>query len=283
MASRRMISASIFEDEFFGELSMFERLLWIGLFSACADDQGRFSANPAVIRSKIFPYDDVKLSDITRGIEHFSEAGKLHQYEAEGKNLCQFITWWTYQTPAWAMPSKMPAPKGWQDRAKYHKTPEKVITLNWDKAGGFSNELPSEPDEQQPNVLHSGLSRGIDELRRDKDDGEEDEEISRDTTTTIENEEKLSEVVQSYQENIGVISPVIADLLKIATEQYPPGWIPDAIDEAVKNNVRKWSYIDAILKNWETNGRNGVKKKKQPKERAGSDYISGQYAHLIEH
>jgi DnaD/phage-associated family protein len=115
--------------------------------------------------------------------------------------------------------------------------------------------------------------------RTDTENREEPEPEPEPTTTTVI-EEEFPNVVNSYQENIGVISHTIADLLKSATEHYPPGWIPDAIDEAVKNNVRKWSYIDAILKNWETNGRNGKgRKKKQEKDK---DYL-GSFSEFIQH
>jgi DnaD/phage-associated family protein len=121
----------------------------------------------------------------------------------------------------------------------------------------------------------------------DKNREEPEEEPEEEPITTTVIEEELPNVINSYQENIGVITHTIAELLKSATEHYPPGWIPDAIDEAVKNNVRKWSYIDAILKNWETNGRNGKGKKKQDNDRTTDTFKekmkNSKYAHLIEH
>jgi DNA replication protein len=58
-----------------------------------------------------------------------------------------------------------------------------------------------------------------------------------------------------YEQNIGLLSPLIADELKDAAEQYPPEWIEAAFREAVQQNKRKWSYISAILRRWETEGR----------------------------
>ncbi len=58
-----------------------------------------------------------------------------------------------------------------------------------------------------------------------------------------------------YEQNIGLLSPLIADELKDAAEQYPPDWIEAAFREAVQQNKRKWSYISAILRRWETEGR----------------------------
>ena len=58
-----------------------------------------------------------------------------------------------------------------------------------------------------------------------------------------------------YEQNIGLLSPLIADQLRDAAEQYPQEWIEAAFREAVQHNKRKWSYISAILRRWETEGR----------------------------
>lgn len=58
-----------------------------------------------------------------------------------------------------------------------------------------------------------------------------------------------------YEQNIGLLSPLIADQLKDAAEQYPPEWIEAAFREALLHNKRKWSYISAILRHWEAEGR----------------------------
>jgi DNA replication protein len=58
-----------------------------------------------------------------------------------------------------------------------------------------------------------------------------------------------------YEQNIGLLSPLIADELKDAADRYPAEWIEAAFREAVQYNKRKWSYIRAILRRWETEGR----------------------------
>jgi DNA replication protein len=58
-----------------------------------------------------------------------------------------------------------------------------------------------------------------------------------------------------YEQNIGLLAPMIADELKDAADQYPQDWIEAAFREAVQQNKRKWSYIRAILRRWETEGR----------------------------
>jgi DNA replication protein len=58
-----------------------------------------------------------------------------------------------------------------------------------------------------------------------------------------------------YEQNIGLLSPLLADELKDAAEQYPVEWIEAAFREAVQHNKRNWSYIRAILRRWGTEGR----------------------------
>ncbi len=65
------------------------------------------------------------------------------------------------------------------------------------------------------------------------------------------------DVYKLYENNIGLITPMIAEQLKAAGDEYPLEWIEDAIRIAVENNVRRWSYISRILASWNERGRNG--------------------------
>jgi hypothetical protein len=47
---------------------------------------------------------------------------------------------------------------------------------------------------------------------------------------------------------------MVADALKAAETEYPPGWIAAAFEEAVKANARNLKYIEAILKRWKVEG-----------------------------
>jgi len=57
-----------------------------------------------------------------------------------------------------------------------------------------------------------------------------------------------------YENNIGLISAMMADQLKDAEAEYPHDWFAPAIQEAVNNNARSWSYVKAILKRWKRDG-----------------------------
>ena len=62
-------------------------------------------------------------------------------------------------------------------------------------------------------------------------------------------------VFRLYEENIGPLTPLIADALKDAEADYSPPWIADAIELAVEHNKRSWKYCEAILKRWKEEGR----------------------------
>lgn len=62
---------------------------------------------------------------------------------------------------------------------------------------------------------------------------------------------------QLYEQNIGPLTPLIADQISKAVEDYPGDWIEDAIGEAVNYNRRSWRYVLRILENWQAMGRRG--------------------------
>ena len=58
-----------------------------------------------------------------------------------------------------------------------------------------------------------------------------------------------------YEQNIGTITPMMAEILKEDEEAYPEGWIEEAIRIAVTRNARNWKYVQAILERWQKEGR----------------------------
>jgi DNA replication protein len=91
---------------------------------------------------------------------------------------------------------------------------------------------------------------------------------------------KRSNIFELYEANIGLLSPILADELKDAEATYPRQWIEDAFKIAVENNVRKWSYIRAILERMATAGRDDDKK-----QQADSKpwYTDEEFKNLIQH
>lgn len=83
----------------------------------------------------------------------------------------------------------------------------------------------------------------------------------------------FNKIVQAFEHNgFGTINITTKDMLISLTEQYTSKWVLDAIMEAVKNNVRKLSYVEAILKRWQAEGKSTAKPKdKAPSNWRGSD------------
>lgn len=71
-----------------------------------------------------------------------------------------------------------------------------------------------------------------------------------------------------YEQNIGPLTPIVADELRDAEQTYPPRWIEEAIQKAAENNVRKWRYILSILERWRQEGKqDGIGRRDSQKER----------------
>lgn len=88
-------------------------------------------------------------------------------------------------------------------------------------------------------------------------------------------------VFRLYEENIGPLTPMIADALKDAEETYHAEWIVEAIELAVKNNKRNWKYCEAILKRWKDEGRHG--QTNQRDARQGSErYTKSEFAEYLD-
>ena len=58
-----------------------------------------------------------------------------------------------------------------------------------------------------------------------------------------------------YEDNIGPLTPLLAEELKEAESTYPWTWIEEAFREAVSLNRRSWRYIARILQRWEREGK----------------------------
>jgi DnaD/phage-associated family protein len=89
-------------------------------------------------------------------------------------------------------------------------------------------------------------------------------------------------VFRLYEQNIGPLTPMIAETLRDAEATYPSTWIEDAMRIAVENNVRKWRYVEAILEDWHARGRD-EREDLRDTEKARRRYVEGKFADFIEH
>lgn len=80
----------------------------------------------------------------------------------------------------------------------------------------------------------------------------------------------------AYEQNIGMLTPVIADAITEAIGEYPDLWIVKAIGIAAENNARSWRYVEKVLENWKAHGINDKVKDNDPDK-----YVKGKYGHMV--
>ena len=92
-------------------------------------------------------------------------------------------------------------------------------------------------------------------------------------------------IFRLYEQNVGILTPLIADQLRDAENTYPPTWVEEAFREAVAQNRRSWRYIQKILERWANEGRTDGTARRDPPGAAEqpASYWTGRYGHLIRH
>jgi len=112
------------------------------------------------------------------------------------------------------------------------------------------------------------------------------QELSERTNIQAENKEKppdLKNIYSLYEQNIGIITPIVAEELRRAEEEYPGEWIADAFKEAVDLNKRNWRYISRILETWSTKGKDYGKNGRHIKKTEGTEkFFRGKYGHMVQ-
>jgi len=140
------------------------------------------------------------------------------------------------------------------------------ITLDKDGKGEDMYFLNTESDKQVIAKIQSG------ELHLPG--------LKAERQTYIDTEEP-PDIYTLYEQNIGMLTPMIAEELREAESLYPETWIRDAIKEAVNQSKRKWSYIAAILERWATEGKGNGTYRRDFKKTDPDKYIKGKYGHMV--
>lgn len=84
---------------------------------------------------------------------------------------------------------------------------------------------------------------------------------------------KRPNVFDLYEQEIGMITPVVADELKAAETEYPKEWIETAVREAALSGRRSWPYVRAILQRWNKEGKSDGEFGRHTKARDPRRYI----------
>ncbi len=251
MPRRRMIDPDFWNDSRVKRLSPTERLLFIGMISY-ADDEGRLLADPAFLRSKVFPYDDFSLEDIISMRDHILETNpNVQLYQNAGEDYLFFRKWPRYQKPSHPQPSKLPQPPEIQesDQEPLQETVQEPI---------------QEQDQPQVGTIPSQVSLG--KVRLGKDRG-----VQEDFTEFLNNEKDLTDFLATTLENYMPRGPTwmvevlqrlwvqaLGDRMKgpaldvtlTAVREHPPPVLATAYARAVKYKGGKYDtakYLKKIL------------------------------------
>ncbi len=84
-----------------------------------------------------------------------------------------------------------------------------------------------------------------------------------------------------YEQNIGLVTPLLVEELREVEERYPYTWVEDAIREAVRANIRSWRYIRKVLERWAAHGRHDAQAQSE-RPIDVEKYFQGPYGHLFQ-
>ena len=105
-----------------------------------------------------------------------------------------------------------------------------------------------------------------------------DWEMSRKDQTRIKLKQEPPNIFRLYEENIGPITPMFADALRNAEEEFSTAMVSRAIRIAAFENKRKLSYIQGVLRNMKD--KDG-KEYKKDSEKDFRRYGKGKYGEII--
>jgi DNA replication protein len=93
-----------------------------------------------------------------------------------------------------------------------------------------------------------------------------------------------STIYELYEQNVGLLTPLLAEELREAEQTYPAAWIEDAFREAVAQNKRNWRYVRRILESWESRGRgtSGTDWRRPGPSEDPRAYLEGRYGRLVQ-
>ncbi len=264
MAKSRAISSRIRKSETFAKFTYRQRDLWQGIIEV-ADDQGRLPGQAAFIRSEVWPYDDISIKDVEADLVAIAQAGNIVIYQDGGSKYLQIVNWWMYQTIEWAGKSDFPAPDGWTDRERYHGKGNQIVTLNWDKPGGFiiGSALPRPLPSALPSPLDCNGIKG-------EGEGEGEDEVATPPTT----DEPLFQgnpLSRAFEQASGIVAHSPEKWMTAINAMAGKGATPEDVETTVKELRQKeytiigpWSITNAIVNTIgkRRSGNNG--KKPQP-------------------
>lgn len=252
MANKRMFSIDVTETDSFLEMPLTAQALYFHL-GMRGDDDG-FVSNPRSI---------MRVAGCSEGdLAILAEAGYIISF----RSGVIVISDWKVNNN---LRNDRYKPTTFQsERSMLSETANKRYILNGVPTGNQmdTNGIPSDNQmTPQPNVTQRNQTQ--------RSSSGNDTAAAADSRT----DSGLAEIVQHFQEVIGVFPRSALDKLQRYCDSIPAEVICKAFDEAAESGHRSWKYANGILKSWQADGvrtlgdvearREARKKPEQPQER----------------
>ncbi len=265
MARSRNIKPGFFKNEDLIELPFETRLLFIGLWTL-ADREGRLEDRPKRIKIELFPGDNCDVDDL---LQQLADKDFIIRYEVNGKKYIAIPKFKKHQQPhVKEKASEIPAPG--KHRASTGQQPESsnisksehksYETENSDSIG--LQDLHRMSTGQAPGNNHASPSDSFNLIPESfnlipESFNPTTTESFKPSTYPITGQEEgrsSSRIINFYEQNIGLLSPLIFEKLVAWEEETEEDLVLIALEKAVLAGKRNFSYAEGILKNWRNAG-----------------------------
>jgi DnaD/phage-associated family protein len=230
MAEFRQIHTRIWKDDWFSELDLDAKLLFVYLFSNEQAEVGGVYELP------------IKYMSFEAGIPQ-ERISKLLTYFEDAKKVYYRNGW------VWVV-----------NLRKYNESRSEKVAIR------IKKDLASLPDGELKKMYCEYYKipyrYPIDTLSIpvcEKKNGIDTLPILIRTETDTERETETdtddsAEVFSAYQNNIGAVTKITMDKLDGDILDFTPEWVTAAIGEAVRHEKRSLAYVEGILKGWKRDG-----------------------------
>jgi len=203
------------------------RLIWM-LMIVVVDSQGRGIDSPSWLNSRMFPLAPRDLKDIENSMTWLNQREMIRRYSIGRRNYFDVPTFHDYQT-------------GTDKEAASVIPPYPLLQSN-------SRVTPETVKSRSTPLTDTDTESLTDSEAITKTD-------TKPPVLSLQINPDLGALAREYESNFGIITPGVTDFLADDLEQYGLQLCFDAMAESLRNNVRKWSYVQGILKNWHRDGR----------------------------
>jgi DnaD/phage-associated family protein len=150
------------------------------------------------------------------------------------------------------------------------------LVVNFEKrqeAVSGAKRVQQHRERQKKQQYYGDVTQVKQDVTQNRTDTDTDQ-IEKQIKTTTNSD--YAALTTRYEQNIGALTERIGEMLKDDLGEYGLTLCLDAIDEAVRQNKRAWSYAQGILKNWYRDGRTGGNKKQDKPKQYEQVIINGE-------